>query len=287
MPDTASQRIATTPDLTFDVSVGGPPDRPLVMLLHGFGVSRHSYDAQVAALADAGLHAAAPNQRGYSPQARPDPAVFSHYRMDNVIQDVFDIAAALGHGDQRFHLVGHDWGASVAWEIADRHPERLASLTILSRPHPLSFNRALAQDAEQAGRSGHHGRFLDPQAGPDILADDAKWLRSRLTRNGVPQSAIDTHLTVLGNPAAMEAALAWYRARGTRHAPVGRTVVPTLYIWGNADDTVGRAAATGTGEFVDAPYEFIELPGVGHFVADQAPEAVTAALLAHLARHPA
>jgi pimeloyl-ACP methyl ester carboxylesterase len=210
----------------------------------------------------------------------------AQYRIDRLIGDAFDIVSVLGFGDRRFHLVGHDWGASLAWQIADEHPERLLSLTSLSRPHPLAFARALAlPDGEQARRSRHHTRFLQPNAGPDILAGNANWLRTRLTANGVPPAAIEAHLSVLGNPPAMEAALAWYRARGVRHAPVGPTKVPTLFLWGDSDDTVGRAAAEGTGEFIAAPYQFEVLPGVGHYAADQVPERVNELLLAHLARH--
>jgi pimeloyl-ACP methyl ester carboxylesterase len=279
--------VTTAPGLIFDVTVGGPDTAPLVLMLHGFGVSRHFWDNQVPALAAAGYFAAAPNQRGYAAAARPDPAEHANYQIDRLIGDALDIAAALGHADRRFHLVGHDWGGSLAWHIADRHPERLASLTMLSRPHPLAFNRAMTLDPEQPKRSQHHKRFLDPAAGPDILANDVEWLRARLTRNGVPAAAIEKHLSVIGNPAAMEAALAWYRARGVGHGPVGPTRVPTLFIWGDADDTVGRMAAEGTGEFIAAPYQFAVLPGVGHYAADQLPDQVNALLLAHLARHPA
>jgi pimeloyl-ACP methyl ester carboxylesterase len=95
------------------------------------------------------------------------------------------------------------------------------------------------------------------------------------------------HVSVLGNAAAMEAALAWYRARGAIRAPLGVIKVPTLFIWGDADDTVGRVAAEGTAEFVAAPYQFEVLRGVGHFAAEQVPDKVTALLLAHLAAHPA
>jgi pimeloyl-ACP methyl ester carboxylesterase len=229
----------------------------------------------------------APNQRGYSVDARPDPSDHAQYQVDRLIADAFDIITALGYSERRFHLAGHDWGASLAWQIADAYPDRLASLTSLSRPHPLAFARALAlPDGEQRRRSQHHSRFLKPEAGPEILADDANWLRTRLTANGVPPEAIAGHLSVLGNPPAVEAALAWYRARGVRHAPVGPTKVPTLYLWGDHDDTVGRAAAEGTGEFIAAPYQFEVLPGVGHYAADQVPERVNELLLAHLGRHP-
>ena len=85
----------------------------------------------------------------------------------------------------------------------------------------------------------------------------------------------------------MEAALAWYRARGAIRAPLGVIRVPTLYIWGDADDTVGRAAAEGTATSSQAPYRFEVLPGGGHFAADQMPDKVNALLLAHLKAHPA
>ncbi len=240
----------------------------------------------VPALAAAGFRAVAPNQRGYAKGARPDTTDLDAYRIDRLIGDALDIAAATNPGGRRFHLVGHDWGGSLAWAIADRHPDRLASLTILSRPHPTAFAEALAlPDGEQKRRSGHHTAFLDPDAGPRLLSNDCEWLRTRLGKSGVPADKLAAHLSVLGNPEAMEAALAWYRARGERQ-PIKPTQVPTLYLWGDADDTVGRAAAVGTSRFIAAPYRLEILPGVGHYAADQVPEKVNALLLEHLARHP-
>ena len=120
-----------------------------------------------------------------------------------------------------------------------------------------------------------------------VLAYDAEWLRDRWAANGVPADAIEAHLSVLGNTDAMEAALAWYRARGAIRGPLGPIRVPTLFIWGDADDTVGRTAAEGTRDFIAAPYQFEVLPGVGHFAADQAPKRVSELLLAHIETHPA
>jgi pimeloyl-ACP methyl ester carboxylesterase len=281
------EKITIAPGLTFDTLTAGERGAPLVLLLHGFAESMHCWDAQIAALADNNYRAMAPSQRGYSPGARPDLAVSANYHIDRLMDDAMAIVAASGDGEARFHLVGHDWGGSIAWSLADRYPQRLASLTVLSRPHPNAFNRALQMpDGEQARRSKHHKAFLEPDAADVVLADDAKWLRERLTANGVPADAIERHLSVLGNKEAMEGALAWYRARGAIRGPLGPIRVPTLYIWGDADDTVGRAAAEGTIDFVAAPYRFEVLPGVGHFAADQMPDRVSELLLAHIAAHP-
>jgi pimeloyl-ACP methyl ester carboxylesterase len=281
------EKITTAPALTFDALAAGETGAPLVLLLHGFAESMHCWRAQMEALAAAGYRAIAPSQRGYSPGARPDTKDTANYHIDRLMDDAIAIVAASGYGDARFHLAGHDWGGSIAWALADRFADRVASLTVLSRPHPNAFNRALQiTDGEQAQRSRHHTWFLEPDAADAVLADDCKWLRERL-EIGVPADAIARHLGVLGNKDAMEAALTWYRARGAIRGPLGPIRVPTLYIWGDADDTVGRTAAEGTVDFVAAPYRFEVLPGVGHFAADQAPDRVSALLMEHVAAYPA
>jgi len=175
----------------------------------------------------------------------------------------------------------------VSWVTAHRHPARLRSLTILSRPHPAAFRRAFKEDADgQRHRSRHHKIFHDPTTGPRLLEDGARRLRARLADQGVPEVAVAEYLSVLGEPAALEAALAWYRAAGSLTAvEVGPVTVPTLYIWGDADATVGPSAARSTADFVTGPFRFEVLPGIGHFLTDQDPEAVTRGLLSHLARH--
>ena len=279
--------LKTRSGLTFTADVAGPADGPLVLLLHGFPESRHSWRAALPALAKAGYRAVAPDQRGYSPGARPDPKDLTNYAFDKMVNDAIEIVASAGHDGRRFHLVGHDWGGQVSWGVAAAHPKRLASLTIMSRPHPKSFRRALEKpDGEQKNRSRHHRAFLDAETGKLLLADNARRLRDGLFGQGVPAAAMDEHLSILGTPAAMEAALAWYRANVGLAADIGIIDVPTLYIWGDVDATVGPDAAHGTGEFVSGPFAMEVLPGVGHFVMDQAPAKAVELLLAHLKKHP-
>jgi pimeloyl-ACP methyl ester carboxylesterase len=277
----------TRSGLTFTTDVAGPTGGDLVLLLHGFPESRHSWRAALPALAEAGYRAIAPDQRGYSPGARPDPGVLSNYAFEKLVADAIEIVAASGHDGQRFHLVGHDWGGQVSWGVAHAHPKRLASLTVLSRPHPLSFRRALQKpDGDQKHRSRHHGKFLDADTGRLLLEDNARRLRAGLFGQDVSTAAIEDHVSVLGSPAATEAALAWYRANKGLAGDFGTIAVPTLYIWGDNDATVGPDAAHGTGEFIGAAYAMEVLPGVGHFVMDQAAKRAIELMLAHMRKHP-
>ncbi len=278
-------QIKTRSGLSFTADVAGPAGGVLVLLLHGFPESRHSWCAVLPELAKAGYRAVAPDQRGYSPGARPDPGNLDNYQFDKLVADAIDIADASGAAGRRFHLVGHDWGGQVSWGVANNYPERLASLTVLSRPHPLSFRRALQEDPDQKHRSRHHGKFLAPETADKLLADNAKAMRDGLF--GQSADSVKQHLSVLGTKPALESALAWYRANKGLSGDFGPIKVPTLYIWGDADATVGRVAAEGTGEFVSAAYAMEVLPGIGHFVMDQAAGRSTELLLAHLKRHPA
>ena len=278
-------QITTSPTLTFDALTGGDPGAPLVLLLHGFAESMHCWRAQVTALAAAGYRAIAPGQRGYSPGARPDTGDVANYHIERLMDDAMAIVAASGYGEARFHLAATTGAAALpgrwptvlrsGWRRSRCCPGRTRTPSIVRCRSPMAIRRS--------GRG--ITRRLEPDAADVVLADDARWLRERLAANGVP--AIAKHLSVLGDKDAMEAALAWYRARGAIRGPLGPIRVPTLYIWGDADDTVGRTAAEGTVDFVAASYRFEVLPGVGHFAADQVPERVSELLLAHVASHPA
>lgn len=265
----------------FDTDVAGPEEGEVVLLLHGFPQTRYTWREEIRVLADAGYRACAPNQRGYSPGARPED--IESYRVETLTSDALAIVDTLGC--ERFHLVGHDWGGQLAWITASLHPERVRSLSVLSRPHPRAFLRAVAEDPEQPKRSRHHQSFLRPEATAELLADDCARLRLALTKQGVPESAANAYLETLGEHAGLDAAIHWYRAAASSKLDPGTLPplrVPTLYVWGNHDATVGRRAAEATREFVEAPFRFVELEGIGHFITDQAPSAFPPLLLDHL-----
>jgi pimeloyl-ACP methyl ester carboxylesterase len=273
-------------DLTFSADIAGDVAWPLVLMLHGFPQTRYSWRHQLAPLAEAGYRAVAFDQRGYSSGARPDR--ISAYATRLLMDDALAVADALGYS--HFHLVGHDWGGQLAWLLAAEHPDRVRTLTVLSRPHPAAFAAAMRTDGAQPERSKHHRAFLDPTTAERMLADGARRFRRSLSSQGVADVDIAAYLEVLGQPDALDAALNWYRAAaeaargsGLAASDVPAVQVPTLYLWGEDDATVGEAAARGTASHVTGRYHFEVLPGVGHFVTDQAGERVTESLLSHLA----
>jgi pimeloyl-ACP methyl ester carboxylesterase len=151
-------------------------------------------------------------------------------------------------------------------------------------PHRRPFK----QDADgQRHRSRHHRAFHDPATVGLLLDNGAERLRRSLTDRGVPGPAVEEYLSVLGAPAALEAAVAWYRAVGAlASVEVAPISVPTLYLWGDADHSVGASAARRTADFVTGPCRFEIVPGVEHFITDEAPDIVTAHVLEHIAAHP-
>lgn len=283
------RKITTKDGLTFDAWIEGPEAGEIVLLLHGFPQSRHTWREQVPALAAAGYRVIAPDQRGYSPGARPDPKNLDDYSYSNLVGDGLSIVEACGGGAKRFHLVGHDWGGQVSWGLgAWFGAQRLASLTILSRPHPTAFARALqAADGDQKHRSRHHRAFFNPDTATLMTEDGARRLRRTLSEAGVPANAVELYVSVLGTPEAMEAALAWYRAQKDLRIDLQHPItVPTLYVWGDADNSVSRLAAEGTAACVEGPYRFVALPGIGHFSTDQVPGRINELLLEHIRANP-
>jgi pimeloyl-ACP methyl ester carboxylesterase len=267
-------------DLTFTVDVAGPRDGLPVLMLHGFPQSRHAWWRQLDILGNAGFRCFAPDQRGYSSGARPLES--EAYALDKLVGDAFGIMDEVGV--ERFHLVGHDWGGHLAWTMAIRAPERVMNLAILSRPHPAAFAESFKRDPEQAGRSGHHAALLAPGTADALRACGMAPIRSAFKQQGVPDEDAESYVATLSEAGAMEAAINWYRAAAStlRDESAPNVSMPTLYMWGDADSTVGRIAAELTAHHVAGPYHFAAIPGAGHFLTDQVPEIVNARLLEHL-----
>jgi len=266
-------------DLTFDVRVDGPEDGRPVLLLHGFPETSLSWASVTPLLTQAGLRTYAPDQLGYSPGARPDEV--AAYSTPSLAQVTADLLTALDV--PRADVVGHDWGANVAWALAGWHPDRVRSLTAVSVPHPAAYTVAYRTDPEQKERSGYIRLFWQPGKAEDVLlADDARRLRRMLSGgegdSGIPAEAIDEYVTVLSAPGALTAALNWYRAMSSsdRVDPVG---VPTTYVWSDGDVAIGRTAAEACANYVTGDYSFVELPGITHWIPEQAPDQLAAAIL--------
>lgn len=268
-------------DWTFDCRVAGPEDGRLVVLLHGFPETSYSYRSQLAALADAGMRAVAPDQRGYSPGARP--LEVGAYAIDHLGSDVIAIVDEIGA--PRFDLVGHDWGAAVAWYVAGRWPGRVRTLTALSVAHPSAFSAALRGElgGNQAERSTYMDFFRQEGTAEDSLLPT---LRDMYVGSGLGDEAADEYMRVLGDRSALTGGLNYYRANSLADGlDVPPIEVPTLHVWSTDDPFLGREAAEATASFVRGPYRFEVLEGVDHWVPEKAASEVNRLLLDHLAAH--
>ena len=165
---------------TFDAIAAGPEDGRNVLFLHGFPEAGVAWTDQVDALGAAGFRAVAPDQRGYSPDVRP--ADVRDYQIADLTGDVLAIADALGW--RAFDLVGHDWGATIAWLLAAEHPDRVRTLTAVSMPHPSPFGEALREDEDQVMRAQHLQLYRSGSGTAEkrLLADDAAGLRMAFDR---------------------------------------------------------------------------------------------------------
>jgi pimeloyl-ACP methyl ester carboxylesterase len=262
----------------FDAIAAGPADGELVLCLHGFPQFADAWTPLLDALGARGLRAVAFDQRGYSPGARP--ADVADYAMPHLVADVIAVADRLGA--ERFHLIGHDWGGAVAWAVAGAHADRLRTLTVLSTPHPEALTAAIRSDPDQQTRSAYMLLFRATEGTAEtfLLADDATNLRAAY-KGKVAPNQIDSIVARLSAPGALTAALNWYRAMGD-NPPVGQIIAPTLFVWGDEDQALGRAAALDTARCVEGPYRFEIVEGGSHWLIDERPHAIIALIEPHL-----
>ena len=277
-----SVRHVAARGLSFEVIEAGEGDH-LALCLHGYPELAYSWRHQIPLLAEMGYRVWAPNQRGYGMTTRPEGVDF--YRLEYMVGD----AAALfeASGARTLTLIGHDWGGVVGWSFAIHRVRPLDRLVVMNAPHPRSFSRAMRYWPQQR-RSWYLAAYQAPEL-PErmLLRNEAAALRRLFLQQAgdpstFPDAVVDVFAQAAMQPGAMTAMLNWYRAAPLnprpRWLPYQATVeVPTLIIWGEEDRTLGLETLDGTEEFVP-DLTVRRLPGIGHWVQQEAPDAVNEAL---------
>lgn len=271
----------------FEVATAGKGDH-LALCLHGFPELHFSWRHQIPLLAEMGYRVWAPNLRGYGASYRP-PSV-SDYRLDHLLGDVAALVDASGAA--RVTLIAHDWGGALAWYYAIRRLRPIERLVVLNLPHPLCLQKAL-RHWPQRRRSWYMAFFQLPWL-PErmLLRADAAGIRQAFRAMAVdksrfPDAVLDVYARAAQQPGALTAMINWYRAafrhREDMAAGTGHVGVPTLQIWGEEDTALGLETLEGTDRYVPDLTQR-RLPGVSHWVQQEAPEAVNAILAEWLPR---
>ena len=271
-------RKITTRGFTFDALETGSGGEP-VLLLHGFPETSLMWTGLMPVLSENGYHCLAPDQRGYSPGARPTEV--DAYRYEELVADAFAFGSELG---DRFHLIAHDWGANVGWLMLEADPSPIASFTAISIPHYQVWARSVYDDQEMAGYLALLNIWMTEGEG------EAFWTPEQMRSMWTAKPADQTEQTIahMMEPGAMTAALNWYRAseghrRVLEEFDVWEVNVPTLLIHGSED--VGERAVTDTAPLMTGSYR-VERPVGGHFIVDEQPEVVAEETLVHLQAYP-
>ncbi len=259
---------------------------PLVLLLHGFPESAHAWRKQIPALADR-FRVVAPDLRGYAESERP-PHV-SDYRMPVLVADIVGLIEALG--EERAHIVGHDWGGAIAWAAAQTRPAIVDRLVVLNCPHPLPLQRALRSLSRQVLRSWYVLFFQLPELPESILLRDGATILERSLRGGAirpdtfSEDDILEYRRALSIPGAATAALNYYRA-AFRDALTGRTLdpsriiqAPTLLIWAEDDFALGRELTDDMEGLFAGEFRIEYVRNTSHWVMEERPEVVNRLLL--------
>jgi len=257
---------------------------PLVLLLHGFPQFWYQWRHQIPALVEAGFRVVAPDMRGYNLSDKL-PGVRA-YRVELLARDVERLILACG--ERTATVVGHDWGAIVAWFAAMRHPERVEKLAILNVPHPARFLEGLLSPM-QLLRSSYVFFFQIPRLPEEVIrAGDFALLRSVLGRDPVQPEAfaaedVERYVEAIVKPGALTATLNYYRALlrnpGETRALLQRVEAPVLVIWGERDRFLSRRLAEPPHLWVPNLVRVKRLPDASHWVAEDRPLQVNTLLL--------
>ena len=263
----------------FRAADSGPVDGEPVVLLHGFPQRTSSWEGVAPLLHAAGLRTLVLDQRGYCESARPRSR--RAYRVPELVADVTALLDAAEV--ESAHVVGHDWGAMVAWSMAAAEPTRARSLTAVSVPHPAAFLKAMVV-SDQLLRSWYMVFFQLPFI-PELLLSSAGPLPERaLAGMGMTPEMIERYRAEMVESGAIPGGLGWYRALpfASPRATTARVGVPTTFVWSDRDPALGRGGAERTRDYVDADYRFVELNGVSHWIPDERPDELADAIIARV-----
>ena len=268
-------------DVRLHAVTAGPADGPLVVLLHGFPEFWYGWAEHVRPLADAGYRVVVPDQRGYNLSDKPSDV--AAYRPPELAGDVVGLIDALGRDSA--HVVGHDWGAMVAWWTALAHPDRVDRLVPANVPHPTVFRRTLKRSWEQRLRSSYAAFFQLPRV-PERLARAGNWRLAvesmrRSSRPGTfSETDFERYRAAWSRPDAYRSMLNWYRAtvRYRDRPPRERVTVPTLVVWGARDKFLARSMARESAEMCDDG-QLALFPDATHWVHHEEPVRVADRLL--------
>lgn len=263
-------------DLVFDVIDEGPPEGPVVVLLHGFPEINTMWRPVIDRLTAQGYRCLAPLQRGYSPGARPKRR--RDYRDEELVGDVLTLIDKAGA--ERVHLVGHDWGAAAAWFFAQEHPDRLHSLTALSVPHPAAFLKAVGT-SRQVLSSWYMLFFQLPRIPELLLLTERAKAGFIASKTAASAELARAEMDAMSEPGTLTGALNWYRGMPfSKPRKVARKVtVPTLYVWSDDDIALKAKCARLCGDYVVADYRYEIFNGVSHWIVDERPDEVSDLLL--------
>jgi pimeloyl-ACP methyl ester carboxylesterase len=271
--------------LRFEVATAGDPaSEKLALLLHGFPECAFSWRNQIGFLAERGFRVWAPNQRGYGNS--PMPRRVKAYRIEELVADVANLIDAWRASTptaKSVHLAGHDWGAMVAWEFATRRPRPIERLAIFNVPHPAIFREALRTNRAQRRRSLYVAFFRLPWLPEWLLrrqgaaAIGEAFRGMAVDKSRFPDEVLAVYRANALRPGGLTAMLNWYRAAGRRFASApeapAKIDVPTLMVWGEEDRALGKELTLGTDAYV-SELTLRYLPGVSHWVQQEAPERV-------------
>lgn len=268
-------------ELEFDCRVSGDKQNELIILLHGFPETSYMWIDLMKKLSSLGFYCLAPDMRGYSENACPKGV--KHYTIDKLRQDILNIADAVNK--DKFHLIGHDWGAGIGWNIVYNNKNRIISWTGLSVPHNKAFRKAIKLDAEQKRKSRYIKWFLLPFIPEMMLRKNDFEKFRKLWKHSSPEE-LENYLSVFRRRQTLTAALNYYRAnigRG-RNQTIGNIEIPTLFIWGNRDLAVGAFAVKFNEKYITGDYNFKEVNG-GHWLMQTNYTEVESEIVHHVTKY--